>query len=169
MNPRRSSDPKSLSRTVKDVLAGLGLNKALSRHSVIHRWPQLVDSVIARHAKIDRVSGDTIFVIVDSAVWMSELSAIRLKLLYKVNTALDRDAAPFREIRFSLRSWARTAEPEAQKIPDIPPPDEKHLRVVDRILSPLKDQSLKDIVERIVEKDRRLKELRKSESGKDKS
>ncbi len=169
MNPRRPSDPKPLSRTVKDVLAGLGLNKALSRHSVIHRWPQLVDSVIARHAKIDRVSGDTIFVIVDSAVWMSELSAIRLKLLQKVNGALDRDAAPFREIRFSLRSWARTAEPEAQKIPDIPPPDEKHLRVVNRILSPLKDQSLKDIVERIVEKDRRLKELRKSESGKDKS
>lgn len=167
MNPRRPSDPKPLSRTVKDVLAGLGLNKALSRHSVIHRWPQLVDSVIARHAKIDRVSGDTIFVIVDSAVWMSELSAIRLKILYKVNRALDPDAAPFREIRFSLRSWARTADPEVKKVPDIPPPDEKQLRVVRQILSPLRDQSLKDIVERIVEKDRRLKELRKNESEKD--
>ncbi len=166
MNPKRPSDPKPLYRTLNDVLAGLGLNKALSRHSVIQRWPKLVDSVIARHTKIDRISGDTIFVIVDSAVWMSELSAIKIKLLSKVNEALDPDAAPFREIRFSLRSWARTADPEVKKVPDIPPPDEKQLRVVKQILSPLRDQSLKDLVERIVEKDRRLKELRKIEPEK---
>lgn len=164
MKPIRPSEPKPLSRAVRDVLDGLGLSKALSRHSVIHRWPTLVDSVIARHTKIDRVSGDTIFVIVDSAVWMTELSAIKLKLLNKVNKALEPGAAPFSEIRFSLRSWARTETAEQKKPPDIPPPDEKQLRVVNQILSPLKDQSLKDIVERIVEKDRRLKELRKKES-----
>lgn len=167
MTPRRRTDPRPLSQALNNVLGGLGLKKALSRQSVIHRWPELVDSVIAKHAKLDRISGDTIFVIVDSAVWMSELNAIRMKLLNRVNGILESGAAPFTEIRFSLRSWAKTEAKTVAAEPIIPEPDEKQLRAVSRILSPLKDEALREMVNRIVEKDRRLKELRKKETGKD--
>jgi hypothetical protein len=162
MTFRTKTDPRPMSTALNKVLGELGLKKALSRHSVIHKWPRLVDSVIAKHAKIDRISADTVFVIVDSAVWMSELSAIRLKLLDKLNSALEPGAAPFKEIRFTLRSWARTPESNPKPQPVIPPPDEKQQRLVKQILTPLKDQSLREMVNRIMEKDRRLKEMRKT-------
>ena len=161
----KKTDPKPVSQALGNVLQRLGLNKALSRHSIALRWPKLVDSVIANHTKIDKISGDTIFVIVDSAVWMSELSAVRLKLLDKVNRELGKGVAPFKEIRFIQRSWARTRPEPEVKEQEIAPPDEKHLRSVRQILNPLKDEELKRIIDRIVEKDRRLKASRDS-SGK---
>lgn len=155
-------DPKPLSQSLRKALGAMGLNKAISRHSIIHRWPKLVDSVIASHAKVDRISADTIFIIVDSAVWMSELSAIRLKLLERVNSSLERGAAPFTDMRFTLRSWARTDKPE-EKIPiPAPPPDEKDKRMANQILGNVKDEALREVIDRIIEKDRLLKTKRKT-------
>ncbi len=165
MTTRKSQEIVLISSTLKTVLANLGLTKALSRQSVIQLWPRLVSHVIARHARIDRISGDTVFVIVDSAVWMSELTAVRFKILEKINGALDPDAAPFKEIKFIQRSWARAKElPKKEDIP-IPEPNEKQKRMAQQILTPLKDETLREIVSRIVEKDRRLKELRTRTDG----
>ena len=168
MNARNKTELKPLSQALNSVLENLGLKKAVSRQSVIHRWPYLVDAVIAKHAKIERISGDTLFVMVDSAVWMSELSAMKPNLLERVNRSLDSGAAKFRDIRFSQRSWAESRQVVASVEPEINPPDEKHLRAVHKILEPLKDESFRDIINRIIEKDRRLKAVRSRITSRDK-
>jgi len=99
---------------------------------------------------------------------MSELSAMKPNLLERVNRSLDSGAAKFRDIRFSQRSWAESRQVVASVEPEINPPDEKDLRAVNQILEPLKDESFRDIINRIIEKDRRLKAVRSRITSRDK-
>src|SRR5512139_3749538 len=123
---------------IGEILQRIGLEAPLARHNIARLWPKIVDSAIARHAKVESVSGSTLFLAVDSSVWMNEMSAIRNLLLEKVNARLPPDAAPFTEIRFMQRSWARTEDPKPQASR---PPEmtDQESRMIGKILEPVKD------------------------------
>ncbi len=142
------------------LLDGLGLKRGLSRHSVVHLWPKLVDSTIARHTKCEKVIDSTLYVSVDSSVWMNELASLKGVLLEKVNACLEPGASKITDIRFHQRSWARSAEETPASPTPTSPPTEENKRMVRRALEPVKDEELKKTLERILEKDRVLKSRR---------
>ncbi len=155
--------PENAGLILRDLLKRMGLAAPLSRHNVARLWPKIVDSTVARHAKVEQVSGSTLFLAVDSSVWMNELAAIRNLLLEKVNACLDADAPPITEIRFLQRSWAGQREsrrPETQPPPMAP----EEVQAVDSMLAPVKDTDLKTILERLLAKDRNLKWSRRGKS-----
>jgi hypothetical protein len=162
MNTKTKSIATSVGSVLRDVLQRMGLKAPLARHNIARLWPKIVDSAVARHAKVESVSGSTLFLAVDSSVWMNEMSAIRNLLLEKVNASLPPDAAPFTEIRFMQRSWARTEDPKPQVSP---PPEmtDQESRVVGKILEPVKDPDLKIILQKILDQERKLKWRRGSE------
>lgn len=146
---------------IGEILQRMGLQAPLARHNIARLWPKIVDSAVARHANVESVSGSTLVLAVDSSVWMNEMAAIRNLLLEKVNASLPPNAAPFTEIRFMQRSWARTDDrkPKAQ------PPEmtDQEGRVVSKILEPVRDPDLKIILQKILDEDRKLKWRRNSE------
>jgi hypothetical protein len=156
MSARRKDYPRSAGRILQGTLKQLGLHAGLSRHRVVHLWPKIVEPTVARHAKAEKVSGSTLYVIVDSSVWMNELAAIRNLLLEKVNSRLAPDASPITEIRFMQRSWARVPE---SKTPEPEPPvlGEADRRLVGAMLEPVKDEDLRRMLQRILEKDLALR------------
>ena len=119
-----------------------------------------MEPAVARHAKVERVSGSTLHLVVDSSVWMNELVGISNVLLKKINASLDPDAPKIKEIRFTQRSWAKqTRSPEIseRKVPD---PTEAEARFVRTVLEPIEDPEFRDVLERLLEKDRRLRHRR---------
>jgi predicted nucleic acid-binding Zn ribbon protein len=147
---------------IGEILQRMGLQAPLARHNIARLWPKIVDSAVARHAKVESVSGSTLFLAVDSSVWMNEMSAIRNLLLEKVNASLPPNAAPFTEIRFMQRSWARTEDPkpQASQPPEI---TDQESRMIGKILEPVKDPDLKIILQKILDQDRKLKWKRGSD------
>lgn len=147
---------------IGEILQRMGLQATLARHNIARLWPKIVDSAVARHAKVESVSGSTLFLAVDSSVWMNEMSAIRNLLLEKVNVSLPPNAVPFTEIRFMQRSWARTEDrkPQASQPPEM---TDQESRMVSKILEPVKDPDLKIILQKILDQDRKLKWRRGSE------
>jgi hypothetical protein len=147
---------------LRGVVNRLGLQAGLSRHRVVHLWPKIVEPTVARHAKAEKVVGGTLHVVVDSSVWMFELATIKELLLDKVNACLDRGAARITDIRFSQRSWG-TEKPKAAsaQTPSAPSLGEQDLRIMGQILEPIKDDSLRALLHRILEKDRLMKKSRK--------
>ena len=147
----------SVGSVLREALNRMGLQAPLARHNIARLWPKIVDSVIARHAKVESVSGSTLYLAVDSSVWMNEMAAIRNLLLEKVNACLGPEAAPFTEIRFMQRSWAKTRDEKRQEEPQPPELTDQENRVLSKILEPIKDPDLKTMLEKLLEKDRTLK------------
>ena len=147
---------------IGEVLQRMGLQAPLARHNIARLWPKIVDSAVARHAKVESVSGSTLFLAVDSSVWMNEMSAIRNLLLEKVNASLPPNAVPFTEIRFMQRSWAKTEDRKPQE-PQPPEMTDQESRVIGKILEPVKDPDLKITLQKILDQDRKLKWRRGSE------
>ena len=156
MKTKTKSTVTRVGSVLREVLQRMGLEAPLARHNIARLWPKIVDSAVARHAKVESVSGSTLFLAVDSSVWMNEMSAIRNLLLEKVNASLPPNAVPFTEIRFMQRSWARTEDPKPQASQ---PPEmtDQESRMIGKILEPVKDPDLKIILEKILDQDRKLK------------
>jgi predicted nucleic acid-binding Zn ribbon protein len=156
MKRKSLKNPVLAGTALKKALERHGLKEAVSRHSIVSLWPKIVAEGIARHAKAEKIVGSTLYVAVDSSGWMNELAAVKHVLLQKVNSHLERGIAPITDIRFSQRSWAKAPEP-VPPAEDPPPPDERETRIRDRMLEPIQDDELKRTLERILEKDRKLK------------
>ena len=161
MKNKTKSPVTKVGSVLRGALERMGLEAPLARHNIARLWPKIVDSAIARHAQVESVSGSTLVLAVDSSVWMNEMSAIRNLLLQKVNASLPPGAAPFTEIRFMQRSWAKAPDAKRQK-PQPPELTEQESRVVGKILEPVKDPDLKMVLQKILEEDRKLKWKRDS-------
>jgi hypothetical protein len=162
MKKKTKSAVKTVGSVLREALQRMGLEAPLARYNIARLWPKIVDSAIARHAKVESVSGSTLFLAVDSSVWMNEMSAIRNLLLEKVNASLPPDAAPFTEIRFMQRSWAKAPEPKRPK-PQPPEMTDQESRVIGKIVESVKDPDLKTILQKLLDQDRKLKWKRDSE------
>ena len=159
MNREILSQPISARSVLGQVLEHFGLTAGFSRHNIVNLWPSIVNETVARHAKADRISGSTLHVIVDSSVWMNEMGALKKVLLSKINACLDKGAAPISDIRYQQRSWARDQDSKTA-IPVEPEIDQKELRVIQKLLEPIKNEDLRCVIKRVREKDWRLKRRR---------
>jgi len=140
---------------LQKALSGLGLQAALARHNVIQLWPKIVEEPVSNHAQAEKLVGSTLYVVVDSSVWMNEIAAIKNVLLEKINSCLPPRVAAITDIRFHQRSWAGTKSSELRSSAPPPPPTEKDSRIARQVLEPIKDGHLKTVLQRILEKDRR--------------
>lgn len=160
---KRGRQPRPLKAgvVINQVLEGLGLQPALARHQIVRLWPRIMNSAITAHSEAEKLTGGTLHILVDSSVWMNELSANRTAILKRVNANLPRGATPITDLRFRQSSLTNK--------PATPPPEEKEaptaLSEADRkkhqiILDPVKDNQLRAILRRILEKDGKLKSWR---------
>lgn len=150
---------------LKRALEQWGLGPALSRHGLVAMWPKIVDATVARHTRADKVVGATLYLSVDSSVWMSEISAVKHIIIEKINRILDRDAAPITEIR--LRQCSRI-EREARPVEspaESPEVDPAEMRWAEPVVASIKDEELRKTLNRILIKNQKLNNKRKSQKG----
>lgn len=154
------SKPIHAGKVISGVLKRWGLGKTLLRNDIIVKWPQIVSPAMAKHVKALKVSGSVLYLVVDSSVWMNEISALRNCLIDKIHSELGfKDLIS--DIRLQQRSWARQEpSPDLPKkvIPEI---SQKDMQKMAEIVDPIKDDDLRVVLMRILEKDRKLKFARK--------
>ena len=158
MKRNRLKSPMTAGSVLGKVLGKLGLDSSISKHNVVRLWPKIVDAVVSKHAKAEKIVGSTLHVIVDSSVWMNELAALKNIILYKVNSRIKSESSRITDIRFHQRSWAK----ECPREPDDPHPPaelaEKDVRLIRMMLEPVKNEQMRAVLKRILEKDALLKQ-----------
>ncbi len=158
------SKPVAAGAALRSALSGMGLQAALSRQSVIQLWPKIVQAPVSSHAQAEKLVGSTLYVVVDSSVWMNEIAAIKNVLLEKINSCLPPRVAAITDIRFHQRSWAGAKATDEPRGCPPPPPTDKDIRMARQVLEPVRDEHLKRVLKRILEKDRLLKCRRQSDA-----
>jgi hypothetical protein len=73
----RSLNVRSTSSVMPGVLKGLGLDRKRSEAEIVKVWNHLLDPNITKHAQPVGLRRGTLFVNVDSSVWLSEIVRYR--------------------------------------------------------------------------------------------
>lgn len=163
MKRNRLKEPVKAGSVLGKLLSEFGLRNALSKHALVNLWPKIVDAPIARHAKAERVAGSTLHVIVDSSVWMNELSAVKTVLIEKLNEHVRSGEAAITDIRFNQRSWAKQ-EPQTPSNAQPQKLTPEDVRMVRTLLEPVRDAGVRQVIKRILEKDVLLKRTTRSDT-----
>jgi predicted nucleic acid-binding Zn ribbon protein len=87
---RRRDRP--LSELVPQVLGGLRLEERVMESQISQLWQQIVDPMIAKHTQPVGLAKGTLFVTVDSNVWLSEILRYRRsEILQRLQDAFGRN------------------------------------------------------------------------------
>ena len=74
---------KPVSDLIPGVLKGLGLERKQSELEILKVWNHLMDPVVVQHAKPVGIAKGTLFVSVDSNVWLDEIVRYRRREILK--------------------------------------------------------------------------------------
>jgi predicted nucleic acid-binding Zn ribbon protein len=73
----RTLAARDVAEVMPKVLSGLGLDRKRSEAAVCRAWNQLIDPTLTAHAQPTGLVRGTLFVGVDSHVWLSEIVRYR--------------------------------------------------------------------------------------------
>lgn len=84
----RTDHAKSAAHVIPQLLDSMGLDRKRSEAEIIKVWNHLIDPVVTTHAQPTGIHKGTLFVSVDSNVWLSEIVRYRRKeILRSLQTA----------------------------------------------------------------------------------
>lgn len=75
----RGNSAKGMESVLPSVLKTLRLDQRQAESEIVRVWSNILDPNIAAHAKPDRLRNGTLFVLVDSNVWLDEIVRYRRK------------------------------------------------------------------------------------------
>jgi len=79
----RTDRAKPVAQVMPGLLEKLGMDRRLSEAEIVQVWQNLVDPTVAAHAKPSGLNKGTLFVTVDSSVWLDEIVRYRRKEILK--------------------------------------------------------------------------------------
>ncbi len=88
----KAASARAVSAVLPGVLAGLRMDQRRAEAEVVKVWNHLLDPNIAAHAQPTGMRRGTLFVTVDSSVWLSEIVRYRRKeILTRLQHSFGRD------------------------------------------------------------------------------
>ncbi len=140
---------------VSDVLSKLmkdyGLSAKTHEYRILKIWDKAVGDRIASHAQPLRLIREVLTVIVDSPVWMHQLTFYKEDLISKMNAGIGRDIV--KDIRFKTgkiegKGNAVVRTQDLRPKTDIPDVESK----VEKYLDPIGDNEVKRVVRNAITK-----------------
>jgi predicted nucleic acid-binding Zn ribbon protein len=80
----------SIGAILDPLIRSLGLEGAWTEYRLQSEWTGIVGETIAAHTQPQRLRFNKLTVLVDSPVWMQQLSFLKPELIRKVNRAMGR-------------------------------------------------------------------------------
>ena len=107
MNEKASSDtgPEHIKKILEEVFKDTGLESQLRANSALILWKRVAGEEIYTRAKAAYLERGTLFVAVESSVWMHRLQLQETDLRRRMNRELAKEAPdvdPIKQIRFRL-------------------------------------------------------------------
>ena len=88
----RKQTSKALGEVMPRILSGLKMERRLTESEILKVWNNLIDPNIATHAQPAGIMRGTLFVNVDSSVWLDEIVRYRRReILERLQTAFGRE------------------------------------------------------------------------------
>lgn len=155
MRIMRSRKIELISGTIEKLLNARGWSGRLKEYRVLGLWDRIVGAGISAHAQPASIRGKKLTVIVDSSVWMQQLSLLKPELMEKLNRGLGENAVD--GITLKLGDVGRKGVVEERKPVRQRILGEEERKRIDAYVREIGDEELRDRLKRLIEKDLRSK------------
>lgn len=85
MTGRQSGEPVPIADALARVQAELGLPQSNALRALTDRWDEVVGVEVAAHARLDAIRDGTVAIVVDSALWASQLRYLEGDIVERAN------------------------------------------------------------------------------------
>lgn len=149
---RRLKGPVPISSVLNDSLKRMGLEVKLKQHQVFSLWSEVVGPKICHHAQPIHIRGGRLLVAVEDSMWLHQLNFLKHQILIELNKKLDR--APVYDIILRVGEVNPLLRQAEEKNPSPSRPQvglgTQEKESVRAILSPIKDQGCREVVQRLL-------------------
>lgn len=128
-----------------------GLKTKVKWFAIARVWKDVVGDHIDRRAQPSNLIGKTLYITVSSSTWMEELRYLKLDLIKGINARLKEELVE--EVVFKLGRVDK-GHSKGGYHPTHPPPSQEEKRAIERLVSPIKDEGLREVLIRVLEKAR---------------
>ena len=160
------ASPQKLGNILQDILKKHNISIDSEEQRLLEIWNRAVGLQISAHTRPEKLKRNTLFVKVSSSVWMHQLHILKSDIIEKINTLLGKELV--KNVHFSIgeipSSPSRNPYPPSFS-PESYPLRDKEKKVIEKHTSSVKDQELKEILQRVMTKNiirRRLSHNRKA-------
>jgi hypothetical protein len=160
------ASPQKLGNILQDILKKHNISIDSEEQRLLEIWNRAVGLQISAHTRPEKLKRNTLFVKVSSSVWMHQLHILKSDIIEKINTLLGKELV--KNVHFSIgeipSSPSRNPYPPSFS-PESYPLRDKEKKVIEKHTSSVKDQELKEILQRVMTKNiirRRLAHNRKA-------
>jgi hypothetical protein len=160
------ASPQKLGNILQDILKKHNISIDSGEQRLLEIWNRAVGLQISAHTRPEKLKRNTLFVKVSSSVWMHQLHILKSDIIEKINTLLGKELV--KNVHFSIgeipSSPSRNPYPPSFS-PESYPLRDKEKKVIEKHTSSVKDQELKEILQRVMTKNiirRRLAHNRKA-------
>ncbi|NTW17569.1 MAG: DUF721 domain-containing protein [Syntrophaceae bacterium] len=162
----KQANLQKLGNILQGILKKHNINIDSEEQRLLEIWNKAVGLQISAHTRPEKLKRNTLFVKVSSSVWMHQLHILKNDIMEKINTLLGKELV--KNVHFSIGeipfSPSRNPYPPSFS-PESYPLKDKEKKVIEKHTSAVKDQELKEILQRVMTKNvirRRLSQNRKA-------
>lgn len=140
----------SISPVLQGLAQSFGWEKGIASALIEARWSDVVGEAIALHTAPEEIRFDTLTIVVDSAVWMHELSFLKKTLIEKINLLLGKNG--IRKIQFKIGA-VPPREVALREIHPVPGQiGQEETALLNQLLLPVSDDDLKKTIQKAIRK-----------------
>lgn len=156
---KRDSFPSPVSEVLGRIFSRRGIGKKMKEMSVLKLWKEVVGKEIDKHTHPFSVKKGKLFVQVDNSGWLVQLTYLKDKIMAEFNEK--EGSKLINDIYFRLGEIKKPGEGKAKK----PLPTKRvkleraELDEIERSLKGVKDKALRQILGRVLIKDKKLKKI----------
>jgi len=147
---RRKRSLQHLGEVLASALRKRSIFLALPDRDLAAAWAKAVGPVISAQTRIDRRSGDTLYVKISGPAWMHQLHFLKEEILAKLNSGSS--DPPLNNLRFFIGDVGASLAAKTQRPaePSSAPLRERDRRMIEESLDPVSDFELKEILRRVM-------------------
>ena len=162
----KQANLQKLGNILQGILKKHNINIDSEEQRLLEIWNRAVGLQISAHTRPEKLKRNTLFVKVSSSVWMHQLHILKNDIMEKINTLLGKELV--KNVHFSIGeipfSPSRNPYPPSFS-PESYPLKDNEKKAIEKHTSAVKDQELKEILQRVMTKNvirRRLSQNRKA-------
>ncbi len=150
--PGRGKGPASVGSIIIESYGALGIEAKVREHRIRKLWKEAAGPGLDAVSEPTRLIGKTLYCAVSSAAWMTELSYRKKEIIGALNERLKGDCVADLVIRHGDVSNVYEEEPTHAPVLKAAEVTEEQRLLIEKTVEPVKDEALKEVIKRAMEK-----------------
>jgi hypothetical protein len=143
-------------KILENLFKRMDIYTKVKSYEALEVWDRVVGEYISKNTMPKTIINRILYVNVKNSLWMQELILMKNGFINSINKYMGMEVIKDIHFRIGRLNRDKTTKKDIKNIPDL---NNDEIIKIERIVSPIKDEEIKDIVKKVMEKEAKAKIL----------